>query len=224
MEQDADGLVDSNLVGEVWTTARPGTDPVLYGHVMIEPKSPFAARSLQTFRLTYTVGRFGLDDTGAIRVMLRAMGDGGALQTDNPTVYNYVTATTSSGVPLGVEYSRHGTMPRPRWKTLTVRVSGGFLREGDRIEIVLGDTLKGSPELKLQSMVEPNFEFKVAADVCAVGHFTPIPNTPNINIAPGEAARWRAVLPSLRRPGKTFQLGLKAEDMWGNPRTRPGRA
>jgi len=147
MEQDADGLVDSNLVGEVWTTARPGTDPVLYGHVMIEPKGPFAARSLQTFRLTYTVGRFGLDDTGAIRVMLRAMGDGGALQTDDPTVYNYVTATTSSGVPLGVEYSRHGTMPRPRWKTLTVRVSGGFLREGDRIEIVLGDTLKGSPGL-----------------------------------------------------------------------------
>ena len=128
MEQDAGGLVDSNLVGEVWTTAQPGTDPVLYGHVMFEPKGPFAARSLQTFRLTYTVGRFGLDDTGAIRVMLRAMGDGGALQTDDPTVYNYVTATTSSGVPLGVEYSRHGTMPRPRWKTLPVRVAGGFLR------------------------------------------------------------------------------------------------
>ena len=76
-------------------------------------------------------------------------------------------------------------MPQPRWKTLTVRVAGGFLLEGDRIEIVLGDTSKGSPGLKLQSMVEPNFEFKVAADVCAVGHFTPIPNTPNINIVPG---------------------------------------
>ncbi|MBT3533677.1 MAG: DUF3604 domain-containing protein, partial [Rhodospirillaceae bacterium] len=210
-------LVDSDLVGEVWTMAQPGTDPVLYGHVEIEPKGKFPARSLQTFRMTYTVGRFGLDDTGAIRIMQRAMGDGGALQTNDPTGHNYVTATTSSGVPLGVEYSRYGAMPRPRWKVLTIRVAGGFLREGDEIEIIFGDTSKGSPGLKLQSMVEPNFEFKVAADVCAVGHYTPIPNTPNINIVPGEAALWRAVLPSLRRPGETFQFGLKAEDNWGNP-------
>ncbi len=219
-EYENKSLVDSDLVGEVWTTAQPGTDPVLYGHVEISPKGKFPARSLQTFRLTYTVGRFGLDDTGAIRVMLRAMGDGGTLQTDDPTGYNYVTATTSSGVPLGVEYSRYGTMPRPRWKVLTIRVRGGFLREGDRIEIVFGDTSQGSPGLKLQSMVEPNFEFKVAADVCAVGHYTPIPNTPNIDIVPGEAALWRAVLPSLRRPGERFQFGLKAEDMWGNPTDR----
>ena len=102
-------LVDSDLVGEVWTAAQPGTDPVLYGHVDILPKGDFPARSLQTFRITYTVGRFGLDDTGAIRVMLRAMGDSGALQTDNPTADNYVTAATSSGVPLDVSYSRYGT-------------------------------------------------------------------------------------------------------------------
>ncbi len=216
-EHDRGSLVDSDLVGEVWTTAQPGTDPVLYGHVEIEPKGKFPARSLQTFRMTYTVGRFGLDDTGAIRVMLRAMGDGGALQTDDPTGYNYVTATTSSGVPLDVAYSRYGTMPRPRWKVLTIRVAGGFLREGDRIEIIFGDTAQGSPGLRLQSMVEPNFEFKVAADVCAVGHYTPIPNTPNIDIVAGAPAVWRAVLPSLRRPGESFQFGLKAEDIWGNP-------
>ncbi|MFP6697298.1 MAG: DUF3604 domain-containing protein [Alphaproteobacteria bacterium] len=216
-DRDKANIVDSDLVGEVWTTAQPGADPVLYGHVDISPKGKFPIRSLQTFRMTYTVGRFGLDDTGAIRVMLRAMGDGGGLQTNDPTGYNYTTATTSSGVPLLLEYSRYGTSPRPRWKTLTIRVSGGFLREGDTIEIVLGDTSKGSPGLRLQSMVEANYEFKVAADVCAVGHYTAIPNTPNINIVPGEPELWRAVLPSLRRPGEPFQFGLKAEDKWGNP-------
>ena len=216
-DRTGDTIVDSDLVGEVWTTAQPGTDPVLYGHVEIAPNGKFPVRSLQTFRMTYTVGRFGLDDTGAIRVMLRAMGDGGGLQTDDPSGYNYVTATTSSGVPLELDYSRYGTTPRPRWKTLTIRVSGGFLREGDEIEIVFGDTSKGSPGLRLQSMVEPNYEFKVGADVCAVGHYTPIPNTPNINIVPGEAVLWRAVLPSLRRPGESFHFGLKAEDKWGNP-------
>ncbi len=118
---------------------------------------------------------------------------------------------------MEVTYSRYGTTARPRWKSLTVRVKGGFLREGDQIVMVFGDTSQGSAGLRLQSMVEPNFEFKVAADVCAVGHYMPIPNTPNIAIVPGSAANWRAVLPSLRRPGDTFQLGIKAEDVWGNP-------
>jgi hypothetical protein len=32
--------------------------------------------------------------------------------------------------------------------------------------------------------------------------------------------QWKAVLPSLRRPGETFRFGLKAEDKWGNPTDR----
>ena len=125
-DRNIGNLVDSHLVGEVWTSAEPGADPVLYGHVDIEPKGKFPTRSLQTFRITYTVGRFGLDDTGAIRVMLRAMGDSGRLQTDDPSGYNYVTAQTSSGVGLNVSYSPRGATARPRWKSLTVRVAGGY--------------------------------------------------------------------------------------------------
>ncbi len=48
----------------------------------------------------------------------------------------------------------------------------------------------------------------------------PIPEIPSVRIVPGEAAIWQAVLPSLRRPGERFQLGLKAEDKWGNPTDR----
>ena len=59
-------LVDSELVGEAWPPVQPGTDPVLYGHVELSPKGAFEVRSLQTFTLTYTVGRFGLDEGGAI--------------------------------------------------------------------------------------------------------------------------------------------------------------
>ena len=51
-------------------------DPVLYGHVSLEPKGAFEARSLQTFKLVYTVGRYGIDDTGSIRVVFRFMGTG----------------------------------------------------------------------------------------------------------------------------------------------------
>ena len=215
-----DGRVAENLVGEVWPNAQPGEEAVLYGHTDLEPKEPVEVRSLQTFRLTYTVGRYGLDDTGAIRVVFRAMGDGKALQTSNPSAPNYVTATSSSGVPLSVEYRHRGASARPRWKSLTVNVTGGYLREGDVITIVFGDTSGGSPGMQVQTIAEGGFEFKVVADVCAVGQFIPIPNTPTIAIVPGAPAQWRAVLPSLRRLGETFRFGLKAEDIWGNPTDR----
>ena len=74
--------------------------------------------------------------------------------------------------------------------------------------------------MRMQTMAEAAFEFKVLADVCAVGQFYPIPNTPTVAIVPGDAVRWKAVLPSLRRPGEPFRLGIKAEDKWGNPTDR----
>ncbi len=210
-------LPDSDYVGEGWPSVQPGADPVLYGHVDLTPKGQFEVRSYQTFTLTYTVGRFGLDDTGAIRVVFRAMGDTGRLQTTDPAADNYVSATASNGATLSVVYAPRGASARPRWKSLTVNVTGGYMREGDTITLVFGDTSHGSNGLKLQTMVETDFEFKFLADVCATGHFVPIPNTPTIDIVPGRPAVWRAVLSSLRRPGETFHFGLKAEDAWGNP-------
>ena len=38
-----------------------------------------------------------------------------------------------------------------------------------------------------------------------------------IAIVPGKPERWKAVLPTLKQPGESFRLGLKAEDIWGNP-------
>ncbi|SVB18776.1 uncharacterized protein METZ01_LOCUS171630, partial [marine metagenome] len=161
-----------------------------------------------------------LDDTGAIRVVFRAMGDGQPLQVSDPAAANYVTASTSTGIPLAVEYRSRGVSARPRWKSLTVTVNGGYLCEGDVITIVFGDTSGGSPGMRVQTMADGGFEFKVLADVCAVGHFVPIPDTPTVAIVPGPPVIWKAVLPTLRRPGERFRFGLKAEDRWGNPTDR----
>ena len=68
-------VVAKELVGDSWPVNHPGADPVLYGHFSLEPKGAFEARSLQTFKLVYTVGRYGIDDTGSIRVVFRFMGD-----------------------------------------------------------------------------------------------------------------------------------------------------
>lgn len=208
--------VSSHLVGDVWPAAAPAENAVLYGHVGLEPRGAFAARSLQTFTLTYTVGRYGLDDTGAIRVVFRYPGDGGKLQMDDPAAANFLTASASNGTPLVVTFDSYGHA-RPWFKALTILVSGGCLREGDRIEIVFGDRSQGSPGMKMQTFCESAYEFKVLADVCATGLFAPIPDAPAISIVPDEAAVWKAVVPTLRGTGEPFWLGIKVEDRWGNP-------
>ena len=209
-------VVASELVGEVFTNALPSEDPVLYGRADIEPKGGFEARSAQTFRLTYTVGRHGMDDTGSLRVVIRSVGDWGRFQTTDPQGPNYVTASASNGAGLSVTYAPRGGQ-RPRNKALTVMVTRGCLREGDTITVVFGDTTGGSPGTFVQTFCEAGFKFKVLADVCATGHYVPIQSSPSISVIPGPPAVWRAVLPTLRRPGESFQLGIKAEDAWGNP-------
>jgi hypothetical protein len=49
------------------------------------PKGAVEARSLQTFKLTYTTGRYGLGDTGSIRIVFRVTADGGKLSGRLPT-------------------------------------------------------------------------------------------------------------------------------------------
>ena len=209
-------MVDPGMVAEVWSEARPSEDPVLYGHVRMDPSGPVPARSTQTLRITYTVGRHGMDDTGSLRVVLRTVGDSGRLQVHDPAAPNYVTAVASNGSGLAVTYLPTGGW-RPRSKCLQVTVVRGCLREGDRITVTIGDTTGGSPGAFMQTHCETDFEYKVVVDVCATGHYLPLAQVPSVSIVPGPPERWRAVLPSLRRPGECFQLGIKAEDLWGNP-------
>ena len=209
-------VVATELMGDVWPATQPGEDPVLYGHVELTPRGAFEARSVQTFSMTYTVGRYGIDDTGSIRVVFRFMGDWGDLQTTDPSGYNFVTAGCSTGSRISLQYAKTGHQ-RPWFRCLTARLHGGYLKEGDQITIVFGDSSQGSPGMKMQSFCEAGFEFKVLADVCAVGHYIPLPETPYISIVAGPPAVWKAVLPTSRKPSERFQLGLKAEDHWGNP-------
>ena len=214
--KDPSIFVTDEIMGEVWPGATPAEDPVVYGHVSMTPEGAFEARSYQSFTLSYTVGRYGLDDTGSLKIVFRYMGDFGDLQTSDATAPGYVSAAASNGTPLTVEYNPYGHN-RPRFRALTIRVFGGCLAEGNIITVAIGDTSKGSPGMALQTFCESSFEFKVLVDPCAVGHYVPVPDSPVVSVVPGPPAVWRAVLPTLRRPGESFRFGIKAEDKWGNP-------
>lgn len=213
---DRDRLIPLDHMGEVWPAAQPGRSGSEYGSASLSPQTPVEIRSCQTIVLTYTVGMFGLDDTGGIKVVQRFTNDGGRWQTDVPTARNYVTARASNGCRLTLLVEPFGHQ-RPWDRSLRIVVNKGSMRRGDRIEVIFGDRSRGSPGLRMQTFSESAHEFRVLVDACATGHFFPLPDRPCITVVAGKPDRWHAVLPTRRSPGASFTLGIRADDIWGNP-------
>ena len=60
---------------------RHAIDPTLLGHAEISPKGGFEAGSHVSFTLVYTAGKFGIDDSGSLRVVFQR-GDFTAFQSE----------------------------------------------------------------------------------------------------------------------------------------------
>ena len=190
--------------------------PERMGSAVISPPDPVEAGSLQSFTLIYTAGYFGIDDTGSIKIVHRFASDMGRPQWSDPLAANYTTVEASNGAVLEVQYDAKRNI-RPWDKTLFIRIIRGFLREGDTITVRFGDRRRGSPGMRVQTFVEPSFEFRVLADPFAMYNYVELPVQPFISIVAGPPAGWKAILPTLRRCGQPFRLGFKGEDAWGNP-------
>ncbi len=211
--------VDRALVGDNRPGVRPGDQDELFGTATLSPDGPAEVRTYRTFTVTYTVGKLGIDDTGGIRLAWRWITDAGVPQMTGPKAPNYVTASSNGEGRLNLRFDNSGF--RPFTGVLTVTQRGGYLRPGEQIEITLGDTSAGSPGMLTQTFIEGGRDFVVMADIQATGNFQELPG-PRLYVpmVAGPVARWLAVLPTLRRPGEVFHLGIKAEDRWGNPSDR----
>lgn len=190
--------------------------PERMGSATLSVAAPFEAGSFQSVTLVYTAGYFGIDDTGSIKIVQRFASDMGRPQLDDPKAANYTTVEASNGAVLDVRYDPKMNI-RPWDKTLMIRVVRGFLNEGDTITVRFGDRRQGSPGMRMQTFVEPTFEFRVLVDAFATYNYVELPEQPSFAIVAGPAVGWKALLPTLRRAGETFRLGFKGEDKWGNP-------
>jgi len=186
------------------------------GSATLTPLGEFEAGSFQTFTLVYTAGKYGIDDSGSIRVCFRFASDQSRPQFEHPARVGYTTISASNNAVLQYHYDPKGNV-RPWDRTLYIKVVHGFLREGDCIAVRFGDTSGGSPGMRLQTFCEDTLEFHVLVDPIATCNYQSLPLQPMIRIVPGPPEHWVAVLPTLRRAGDAFALKLKAEDRWGNP-------
>ncbi len=190
--------------------------PELMGSATLEPSGPVEAGSWQSFELVYTAGKFGIDDTGSLKIAMRFATDFGPVQFDDPSAPGYTTATASNGAVLDLRWEFKRNI-RPWSRALYIGIQKHFLAEGDTITIRFGDRSSGSKGVRVQTYCERIFEFKVFVDAIATYDYVALPESPHIDIVPGPPVTWRSVLPTLKRTGEPFRLSIKAEDAWGNP-------
>ena len=190
------------------------------GSVMIDLKGPVDAGSYQRFTMTYRAGRYGIDDTGSLKVCFRFASDMGKPQMDEPSTANFVSVSASNGATLSTRFDLKGNT-RPWDRTLHIKIVAGFMREGDTITIAFGTDLQG-PGMRMQTFVDPHFAFRVLVDPVATYTFVEVPGSPTIPIEPGPAHAWHAVLPTSRILGGEAELRIRADDVWGNPTWKHG--
>jgi hypothetical protein len=186
------------------------------GHVRIEADPTTVAGSMATVHIVYTAGKFGVDDQGSVRFLLRFASDAGRPQFDRPGAPNYCTATASNGTKLLVEYHPRGAF-RPWFKAIRVNVMRESLREGDTLTLVLGDRSQGGAGWRTSTMREKRFEVRVQVDPFGTVVYGDVAGEATLDLVPGDAHVWKAVLPTLRRVAEPFELRIRADDACGNP-------
>ena len=191
-------------------------DPNLIGKVDLNPSGDFEAGSYQTFEWVYTAGKFGIDDSGAVKICFRFASDQGKPQFSDPEAPNYTSVIASNNAVLKYGYE-HKDNVRPWDKTIYINVVQGYLTEGDTIKVTFGDKSKGSPGMRMQTFCEESYEFHSLIDPIATRCYQPVVNQPTIRIIPGKPNRYVVVAPTLKRKRENFSIHIKGEDIWGNP-------
>jgi hypothetical protein len=197
--------------------------PEEMGRAEVVPATPLEAGSLASFTYTYTAGKFGIDDTGGIKICFRTTSDMGKPQFDDPRAPNYVTVRASNGVPLHTIFDARLNI-RPWPQTIFIRTKAGFLRAGEQIIVEFGDRSGGSPGFRMQTNSEDTFEFKTLVDALATYEFVELPQSPTLALVAGPPVAYRLILPTERAVSDLFRLAVVPEDRWGNPTHFPNTA
>ncbi len=187
------------------------------GSVTITPSDAVIAGSYGTWTLTYTVGKYGLDVGGGLKIGNRRMSDWGTPQFDDPKAPNYVTVSGSTPAELCVRYDPRGYI-RPFRAVIIVDVEKGALYPGDTLTVVMGDRSGGSPGRQVQTFPEQECLFAVFVDALSSGLYQRVPQvSPMLRVVTGDAEKFVLQGPSTVVAGEPFRIKVHGSDGFGNP-------
>ncbi|NJN81999.1 MAG: hypothetical protein HC802_06745 [Caldilineaceae bacterium] len=191
------------------------------GTITCTPDGPVVAGSMGQWTLVYTVGSYGIDEHGTIKLVQRLVSDWEVCQFDRPDQSGFTTVTTTGDARLGLSYQRKA-YSRPWTAGLVIDVYDGYLSPGDTVTIVLGDRSQGSPGIRAQTFRESAHEFRLLVDATNAHVVQRAPSSPIFPIVSGEPVRLVCIVPTQAVTGQAVTVFVKGEDRWGNPTAAPG--
>lgn len=190
------------------------------GTVTLSPDAPVVAGTVGEWTLTYTVGSYGIDEGGTIKIARRFAGDWERPQFDRPSEPAFCRVSTTGEAKLAARYDPKGHV-RPWMKCIVIDVYDGCLAPGDVVTIVLGDRSEGSPGIRAQTFLETAHELRVLVDPTNACLVRRLPSSPVISIVAGEPESIVALTPTRAAVDQPVEVFLKGEDGWGNPTPCP---
>jgi hypothetical protein len=186
------------------------------GRAKLSIRKAFAGSKVNC-KLTFAIGKLGINKSGSIKVLFRAISDIGLPQFENPGRSNF-TSVMSTNPNLQIKVNASGA--NFFGKLHTRPWTKGFMLVCDNIESTPGETITLTfQNWQMQTFCEKLFEIKILVDPFAVGKFWEIVKSPIINIIPRKPEKLVILSPSTVVAGKSFKNLVKFEDKWGNPCT-----
>jgi len=183
------------------------------GHVEMTNTEHVKAGEINTWIIIYTVGKYGIDDTGSLKIAWRNPSDWGMPQFNNPEAIGYTTIEVNGNAKIKVELE---TFERPFNNSIAITVFDGFLVEGDTITITMGDKRFGSEGIRAQTFCEEEHEFRTFVDPYGSRRYQRLPNDIVFPIFSAEAYEIHAVAPSYCDSKSTNEILIRALDQYGN--------
>ena len=190
------------------------------GHVRLSPDAPIVAGSVGEWTLTYTVGSYGIDEGGTIKLAKRFASDWAHPQFDDPKGINYASVTTTGAAKLRPRYDPKAHV-RPWMKCVVIDVYDGCLAPGDTVTITLGDRSGGSPGIRAQSFIESAHELRLLVDPTNACLVERLPSSPVVAVIADAPAALVVHLPTQVELDASAEIFVKGEDRWGNPTPAP---
>jgi hypothetical protein len=190
------------------------------GTVTLEPAGPVEAGSVGQWRLVYTVGSYGIDEHGTIKLVQRLVSDWEVPQFDRPDQPGYTTVSTTGQARLALSYQRKA-YHRPWTAGLVIDLYDGFLAPGDTVTITLGDQSQGSPGIRAQTFQETAHEFRLLVDPTNAHLVERLPTSPLVPIVAGPPLGLVCIVPSQATLGQPLEIFVKGQDRWSNPTAVP---
>lgn len=180
---------------------------------VVYPSASVEAGSSHTWKITYTVGKSGIAKDGGVVLQISPWWGWSPPQNFSPSLPGYTKIDPEAN------NARIELFTNPAQLYALAVVKKGSLKAGEKITFIYGavEEEEGSTgKARADTFAEKGEIFLIKTDANGDGSFSPITESPKIDIVGGKATRLLVTAPSVVMSGEAFDVSVSLLDAYGN--------